>query len=200
MKRMKFCTICLVLAWVPAVSVAAPSGSRQRLADYFAALNRYDFEACLTFYAADAVTVHGNERTPFDRKVGQGYREFEAATHARFTYQIRSITGDTADVFETESNDFYKVLGNETHESHWAYRFREGLIYEEIQLSPPNDEYLKAYRALRAWIHRANPEVFKTVTSEDGNLVFNGRTAAAIMSLAREWRDTQGGSASPRTH
>jgi len=99
----------------------------------------------LAFYAADAVTIHGSEKVPLDRKVTQGYREFEAATHAHFTYRIHEISGDTADVFESECNDFYEVLGKKMHESHWAYRFRDGLIYEEVQLNTPSAEYLHAY-------------------------------------------------------
>ncbi len=195
MKGKEFRTICFFLVCVLGISVAASTGTRQRLADYFAALNRYDSAASLTFYAADAVTIHGSEKAPFDRKIVKGYREFEATTHAHFTYRIHEISGDTADVFESESNDFYEVLGKKTHESHWAYRFRGSLIYEEVQLNTPSAEYLRAYRAFRAWIHQAKPKEAETVTMEDGNIIFDGRTASEVMSLAREWRAAP---ASPR--
>ena len=150
MKRKEFRRIYVFLVCVSGVAVAASTDTRQRLVDYFAALNRYDSAASMAFYAADAVIVHGSDKTPFDRKVEAGYREFEAATHAHFSYRVHEISGDTADVFESESNDFYEVLGMKTHESHWAYRFRDGLIYEEVQLNTPSAEYLGAYRAFRA--------------------------------------------------
>ena len=177
----------MVVLWA-AVSPSGTTEIRQRLADYFDTLNRYDGDGSLAFYTADAVFVHEQQREPIDRSANRSFREFEAATHARFTYHIHKIDGDTADVSLAESNDFYTALGSTTHKSRWLYRFQGGRIYEIVQVGPPNAEYSKDFREFRAWIVRARPEHAKLVTSGDGNVIFNGRTAAAITSLARQWQ------------
>ena len=168
---------------------AQTSDIRQIVADFFAALNSYNFGAYSAFYTPDASVVHyDNERTALDLTTAKGYREFEAATHARFSYQVHELTGNAADICEAESNDFYEILGPREHKSHWRYRFREGRIYEEDQLSPPDPEYLKAYRALRGWIASARPDDARKITMPDGNLIFSGTTAADILRLARAWK------------
>ena len=189
MKPTRFLAAGVVVLWV-AVSASAASEIRQRLAEYFASLNRYDGDASVAFYAADAVFVHQQQREPIDHNANREYREFEAATHARFTYHIHKIEGDTADVSLAESNDFYRALGSATHRSRWLYRFRGDQIYEIVQLGPPNAEYSQDLRAFRAWILRARPEQAKLVTSADGNVIFNGKTAARVTSLAKEWHAT----------
>jgi ketosteroid isomerase-like protein len=189
MKQIRFLTACVVLLWA-AVSASATPDIRQRLAEYIGTLNRYDGDASLRFYTADAVFVHQQQREPIDRSANREYREFEAATHARFTYHIHKIDGDTADVSLAESNDFYRALGSATHKSRWLYRFHEDQIYEIVQVGLPNTEYLQNLRAFRDWILRARPEQARLVTSA-GNVIFNGRTAAPITSLAREWQANQ---------
>ena len=186
MKRIRLLAATVVVLW-PAVSASATNEIRQRLAEYFAALNRYDGEASVAFYTADAVFVHQQQREPIDRGANRDFRDFEAATHARFMYHIHKIDGDTADVSLAESNDFYRALGSATHKSRWLYRFRADQIYEIAQAGPPNTEYSRNLQAFRAWIVRARPEQAKLVTSAEGNIIFNGRTATAITSLARQW-------------
>ena len=180
----------MVVLWA-AVSASATTEIRERLDEYFATLNRYDGDASLAFYTADAVFVHQQQREPIDRSGSRDYREFEAATHARFTYHIHKIEGDTADVSLTESNDFYRALGSATHASRWLYRFRGDQIYEIVQVSRPNTAYSQDLRAFREWILRARPEQAKLVTSAEGNVIFNGRTAARVTSLAKEWQATR---------
>ena len=192
MKQITFLPACMVVLWA-AASTSPTTEIRERLFAYFDTLNRYDGDASLAFYTADAVFVHQQLREPIDRGANRDYREFEAATHARFTYHIHKIDGDTADVSLAESNDFYRALGSATHKSRWLYRFHGDQIYEIVQAGPPNAQYSQDFRAFREWILGARPEQAKLVTSEDQKIIFNGKTAARIMSLAREWQATRKG-------
>ncbi len=190
MKQIRYLAASVVVLWTVA-SVSAATDIRQLVAKYFDALNRYEVDRSLAFYAPNAVVIQQQKREPLDRDANRGFREFEAAIHSRFAYRIHKIDGDTADVTLAESNDFYKALGSTTHKSRWLYRFHENQIYEIVQVGSSNNEYAQKYLACRAWIVRARPEQAKLVTTAEGNTIFNGRMAGTIMSLAREWESAQ---------
>ena len=92
--RVKLLLILAATTTTPSVAFSQASGA---VRCYYAALNAHDFPATMACYSPTAVTVRGSARQPVDFEASRGYRQFEAETHARFFFDLKSESDTTAD-------------------------------------------------------------------------------------------------------
>lgn len=90
---------------------------------------------------------------------------------------------------QREDCEFYSVLGTGTKTSTFQVTLRAGKFHDARggQSTDSGKPYSATIDELQAWIRKERPERAAEVLS-DGDFVFNARTAATIMQLAREWR------------
>ena len=150
---------------------------------YEAAFNRHDTDAVASFWVLDPDTA---EKT---LARWRGEREFEAATHAVFRISAKPLGDDVFEVTQREDCDYYRELGTGTKTSTFVVHVRDGK-FQDVQRGTSTDEhgnYDQITARFTAWILQNRPDRAATVL-QDGDLVYNGRTAGAIMDLLREWR------------
>ena len=179
-------TILLALCAVAASPSATSAQASAAVRCYYAALNTHDFHAMMACYSATAVTVHGSAKTPVDFEASRGYREFEAETHARFWFDLRSESDSTADTVLHEESDFLRALGLTSVTADWFYVVRGGVIVEEHH-TRADSAYAPRYRAFVAWGRQNQPPEWQSVIDGSGNVVFNGATARPLVALALAW-------------
>jgi ketosteroid isomerase-like protein len=175
----------LIVVATGAPSVAAAQASSV-VRCYYAALNAHDFQAMMACYSPTAVTVRGSTRQPVDFEASRGYRAFEAATHARFSFDLKSESDSTADTVLHEESDFLRALGLTSVTADWFYVVRQGVIVEEHH-TRADSLYGPKFRQFVAWGRREQPPEWQTVIDGAGNVVFNATTANALVALAQRW-------------
>jgi TolB protein len=156
------------------------------------ALNRHDVDAQYGHYTADMVYLDEGRRIAPEREGERSDREFEWANDARWSYEVLGAGLDSLELVLTEDMEFYRALGVGPRSHRARYRFREGKIREaEVR------EWFEAGRPYRGardlfveWLKRERPEAAAFVLGPEG-LRFDGRTAARVLPLAREWRQAQ---------
>lgn len=157
---------------------------------FFASLNAHDYEAMRKCYATSPVTVRNGARTPVNFDASRGYREFEAATEARFSFDLKSSSDTTADVVLHEESDFLGALGLAEVTADWRYVVRDGVIVEEHHLRA-DSAYAVRFREFVRWGRANQPPLWSSVLDTDGNVRFNGTTARALVALGRQWTESR---------
>jgi ketosteroid isomerase-like protein len=181
--RVKLLLIVATTTGTPRVATAQASGA---VRCYYAALNAHDFQAMMSCYSPAAVTVRGSTRQPVDFEASRGYRQFEAATHARFYFDLKSESDTTADTVLHEESDFLRALGLTSVTADWFYVVRRGVIVEEHH-TRADSLYGPKFREFVAWARREQLPEWQNVIDPAGNVVFNGVTAKTLVALARRW-------------
>ena len=179
-------TILLVLSATATAPGTARAQASNALRCYYAALNAHDFPAMMACYSPNAVTVRGSARHPVDFEASRGYREFEAETHARFWFDLKSESDSTADTVLHEESDFLRALDLTSVTADWMYAVRGGVIVEEHH-TRADSAYAPRFREFVAWGRRNQPPEWQSVIDASGNVVFNRATARALVTLARAW-------------
>jgi len=162
----------------------------ETVARFMESWNRHDFEAEMKCRSNAVTLVHDGKRSiesPEDREAERGYRAFDRVVRARFRYAVVSSTPDTVEIALTEDNDFLRAIGIPELRSRWSYVVREGRIQEEHHLNQPDPAYVTALRDFRVWVRAARPVESARVLDARGYVVFDGRTASEVLSLARNW-------------
>jgi hypothetical protein len=182
----RICLVVAVLLGATGMPKAAGAQAVEPVRCFFAALNAHDFEAMTKCYAPSAVTVRSGTRVPVDFSASRGYREFEAATDARFRFDLRSSTDSTADIVLHEESSFLRALGLTEVTADWRYVVRNGVIVEEHHLRP-DSAYAVRYRQFVAWGRSEQPSLWASVIDQNGNVIFNGVTGRTLVALALQW-------------
>jgi ketosteroid isomerase-like protein len=183
-------SLVLLLATVTTTPDSAGAQASAAVRCFYAALNAHDYPAMRACYSPDAVTVRGSARHPVDFDASRGYREFEAVTRARFWFDLESESDSVAETVLHEESDFLRALGLTSVTADWRYVVRRGLIVEEHH-TRADSAYGPRFREFVAWGRRDQPPEWVSVIDGAGNVVFNGATASALVSLAQRWSSSR---------
>lgn len=170
---------------IPAHAADGPADAAGCL---ISAWNRHDWAAANRCYTDDAVTVRNGSASPLDRDAERGYREFEAAANARFTYTVDASGPDSVEIALREESDFLRALGVATLAARWRFVTRGGLIAEEHHLNKPYPRFTAAFRQFAEWLQTERPLIWKAVVDSDGDIVFSKSTGSLLVKSAQEWQ------------
>jgi hypothetical protein len=157
-------------------------------ARYESALNGHDAEAVAAFWALDRSSGEAMAKSRRVLARWKGYREFEAASHARFTIAAKALGGDTYEVVQREDCDFYRWLGSGTRTSRFTVHVREGRFHDVVS-GPDSDsgrDYAEALDDFRTWL-LAHHAAQAALVLRDGEFVFDARSAGILLPLAGQW-------------
>jgi hypothetical protein len=175
------------------VSVSQAPAPAQSPADaaacVLAGYNRHDVAFEARCFATSAISVdRRGERRPFDWEAEARYRRFDAVVHARFRHEPQPSAGDVVEVLLFETNDFLRALGIDEIRARWRYVTRGGLVRESHLLGEPTPAFAAALRSFSDWLRSRPSRDAAQVLDSTGSIVFDGKTAAPLVALARKWR------------
>src|SRR5262245_17895594 len=169
-------------------------------ARYEAAFNRHDADAVGKFWAPDTSQPDWKEKRARTEARWKGERAFEAATHAVFRISGRPLGGDAYEMTQSEDCDFYDAIGSGRRITTVVVHLKDGRFHspERGETRDTGAAYFPAKEQFTQWMLRSHPEDARRVT-KDGEIAFDGDTAAILMRLVREWREDSGtDTSSPR--
>ena len=159
---------------------------------YIAALDRHDVEDQYSHYSTEMLQPPEGQTFEAKKEKSRNEREFEAGSHARWSYEIVGAGPDSLDAIVTEGMDFYDALGAGPRSHRARYRFRDGKIadIETRDWTQPGRPYEGARDRFVAWLSEERASQAARLL-KNGRLVFTKDTAAPMTALAREWFDLQ---------
>jgi len=179
------CTLILVSVGHAPLLAQSPGDAA---ACVLAAYNRHDVTFETRCFAPEAISVHRGARRPFDWEAEARYRRFDAAVHARFRHEPQPSAGDAVEVLLFEKNDFLEALGIDEVRARWRYSTRGGLVRESHLLSEPMPAFAAALGSFSDWLRSRPSSDVAQVLDSTGSVIFDGKTGARLVALAREWR------------
>lgn len=146
---------------------------------YLQALARLDAEAMQRVRTLSAA----------EQARSQDNRDFERATHTKWTWRVIGLQGTAVHVLETEDNDFYELLGVGTATQIGVYHVDGNRILsaEIVYRTHANGDQRAAVARFIGWLARQSDGHDPVVVRND-ELVFNGRSAKGMIALLRRWR------------
>ena len=120
------------------------------------------------------------------------YREFEKNMDTKWSYKILRLKDDSVFVRLSESNFFYDCLGVGNRIQNLVYVIKDHLIFNILTLSiyPSHDDYSKTINKFTHWLNESPFNENQTLLN-NGNLVYNGRTALILKPLLKKWKKLQ---------
>jgi Tol biopolymer transport system component len=171
---------------------AARARNEAVLRGYIEALDRHDVEGQYSFYSSEMLEPPAGQTIEAKKERSRNERAFEAASNARWSYEIVGAGLDSLEATITEGMDFYDALGVGPRSHRARFRFRDGKItdIETWDWTQPGRPYERARDRFVAWLAKERPARAARLM-KNGRLVFQKATAAPMIALAAEWFDLQ---------
>ena len=131
--------------------------------------------------------------------------EWERGMHARWTYRILSVRGDTVTALLEEESEYFTLLGLERGVQVRSYVVRGGKIHESHGhlFVTARSSQAEALGAFKAWLRATVPQPDTTLIGPGGGLRLTKESVQPMLYWMRRWRaatDSQERSRAPIEH
>lgn len=173
------------------VGCGAPHASPERtVARFFTALQAHDVERVMELLHQDYVFRDQAGTFSVSRSGVRPMLEWDAGVGWRGEASVVETEADTVRVRLRETNDLLELLGLGPLRTDVAFVVADGMIREAIAGSGAEMQQTvdAAVAPVLKWVRATNPAKLRGLV-EDGNVVYDGRSAKGWIRLLREARE-----------